>query len=385
MKLFEKVIIILAVAAGCAAIILVLTFTLAPGGSKEERALSPYSAPGEKEALVIYVSGEVFLYRHTAWKSVEIGERVTAGDFIKTFENAYCDLQFGEQAIISIRPDTAFHLDEVFQVPGGVRSDGRLLFGSLLYKVEKLAGADRVRVTAGSKAFGVRGTQFAVASRGDTTICGVRDGRVDVYAAGAGTPERTISAGQEVAVDEPSGAVGAVAALSRTRRDLLERLSELAYVDLAAGRETRLVKVAVRVEPASAEILLDGASAGFGSYAGVFTAGASLNLTLRKNGYREQSFTITPKPGDNRLYSFKLDLDEPDKGAGPTDRAEEYESRIKTLEGEYRKALHEKETVIKERDALKQDLEAGKKENARLSTELENANRKIREAADKLK
>ena len=52
MKLFEKVIIILAVVAGCAGIILVLTFTLAPGVGKEERALSPYRAPGEKEALL---------------------------------------------------------------------------------------------------------------------------------------------------------------------------------------------------------------------------------------------------------------------------------------------------------------------------------------------
>jgi hypothetical protein len=384
MKPFEKVIIILAVAVGCAGIILILTFALAPAGGKETRALSPYTAPLANEALITYVAGDVFLNRNAAWQPVEIGERVTAGDAVRTFENGFCDLQLGERVIISVRPNTAFRLEEALQSADGVRSDTRLLNGSLLYKVERLADADRVRVTAGPKAFGVRGTEFLVERRGERIVCGVKSGRVDVFAAEGTTPELVIPAGREARVDEVSGVTGASVALAEIRRELLDRLDALTYVNLAPGAASRLVKVAVEVDPVTAAILLDGATVGYGTYAGIVTAGTPLNLILRKNGYREQSFTITPKPGENRIYSFKLDLDDPDKGAAPADLTGEYETRLKKLEDDYRRTVADRATVSKERDALKKDLEAAKKENARVSAELEDAQRKIREAVDKL-
>jgi signal transduction histidine kinase len=207
---------------------------------------------------------------------------------------------------------------------------------------------------------------------------------VAVFSEGADAPERVIAAGREAAVDEAAGVTGAAAALSRTLRERLERLSDLTYVSLAPAAEARQVKVGIRVEPVTAEILLDGKPVGYGDYAGIHEAGTPLNLTLKKNGYREQSFTLTPKRGDNRAYFFKLDLDDPDQGAGLPDRNEEYELRIQKLEGDYQKALAEKKALVKEREALKKDLAAEEREKQRLAAELEDAQRKIREALDKL-
>jgi hypothetical protein len=385
MKLFEKVIIILTVAAGCVGIILVLTFALVPAGRTEDRALTPIRAPAEKEALVIYVSGDVFLNRDARWRPLEIGELVTAGDFVKTFEHSFCDIQFGERTIVSVRPDTSFRIDEALHAGGAVKSVGRLAYGSLQYKVERLTGSDRVRVIAGSKAFGVRGTEFLVERRGEAILCGVKSGRVEVFPDGKDQPEGVIEAGREAEVDGRTGALGATSALSQERRELLDRLAGLAFIGLGPGAGERLVKLAVRVEPASAEILLDGKPAGIGSYAGVFPAGTPLNFILRKAGYLEKTFTITPKAGDNRPYFFKLDLDEPEKGAALPGPDARFELRVKKIEDELRRAATENEALVKDRDGLKQDLEAGKKENARLAAELEDARRKMREAADKLK
>ncbi len=384
MKSLEKVVIIAAVIAGIAAIVLVLTFTFSSAGSKAERELAAYRAPREAEGLVTYVSGGVFVYRGKQWKAVEIGELVRADDYVKTFENSYCDIQVGQRAIFTILENTSVRLGSVFHSAQGVKGEAELLFGSIFCKVRKLAGDESVRVRSGSTAFGVRGTEFLVERRGDVLVCAVKDGRVAVSPAGGGAVETTVAAGREVTIDEAAGKAAPSAPVSNLRRARLDRLAGVDFVDADPAREAELVKVGIEVEPDTAEILVNGTPAGIGSYAGLFAANVPIPVVLRKAGYKPESFSITPKRGDNRIYTFRLDLDAPEKpvGAPGPDAAAALE--IKRLQDEAKKAAADNEALRANVESLQADVQSLKKDKADLNKKLEDANRKIKDALQKL-
>jgi hypothetical protein len=378
MKFYEKVIIIAAVAAGVIAIVLVLTFALAPGAAKAERVLAPYQAPRESEALVTYTSGSVFVFRGAQWKPVETGELLAADDYVKTFENSYCDIQIGRKVILSVLENTAVKLSAVAHSGQALKSETEVLFGVLLCKTEKLAGSETVRVRAGGKGFGVRGTEFLIEQRPDATVCAVRDGRVVLTPDGSEIPAATIGQGQELTVDETTGASNAAMAISALRGRLLARLADIVPVDTDPARENALVKVVIEVEPAAAEIQVSGKPVGFGAYGGLFSPGVPIPVTLKKSGYKDVSFTITPKQGDNRTYLFRLDLDAPEKNVSAPAPTDEHELRIQRLQDDAKKAVAESE-------GLKANVEALQKQKADLQARLEDANRKIKDALDKLK
>ncbi len=385
MKLFEKVVIIAAVAAGVAAIALVLTFTLSSGASpKAERSLAPYRAPGEAEGLVTYVSGGVFVYRGAQWKPVEIGELVKAGDYLKTFENSSCDIQIGRRAVVVVLENTAVKLGAVLHSSGSMKSETEVLFGSILCKTEKLSGDETLRVRSGARAFGVRGTEFPVERRGGLLVCAVKDGRVAVTGAAGGEEEASVAAGRELAIDETSGRPAALAAVTAPRRALLDRLADVALLDTDPGREAELVKVGIEVEPASAEILVNGKPAGFGSYGGLFSPGVPIPVLLRKGGYKDETFTITPKRGDNRIYAFRLDLDAPDKPVGAAGANDAYELEIRRLRDEAQKTAADNQALKAANDTLKASVDSLQRDKAALNKQLEDANRKIKDALQKL-
>ncbi|MBN2353037.1 MAG: FecR domain-containing protein [Spirochaetales bacterium] len=384
MKPLEKVIIIAAVVAGIAAIVLVLTFTISSAGIKAERTLEPYRAPGEAEGLVTYVSGGVFVYRGAQWKKAEIGELVRADDYVKTFENSYCDIQIGQRAVFTVLENTSVRLALVFHSAQGAKSETELLFGGVFCKVKKLAGDESVRVRSGAKAFGVRGTEFLIERRGGVVVCAVKDGRVAVAPAAGGAVETTVAAGRELSIDESTGAARAAAPVSDSRRAKLDRLAEVDFVDADPARETELVKVGIEVEPDTAEILANGRQAGIGSYAGLFTPGIPIPVVLRKSGYKAETFTITPKRGDNRIYAFRLELDAPEKPVSAPGPDEAAALEIKRLQDEAKKAAADNEALRADVESLKKDVQTLQKEKADLNKKLDDANRKIKDALQKL-
>ncbi|WP_321990901.1 FecR domain-containing protein [Marispirochaeta aestuarii] len=70
--------------------------------------------------------------------------------------------------------------------------------------------------------------------------------------------------------------------------------------------KTRLSKVAVKADPADASILLNGESAGKGSYSALFEEGSSLTFTLQRDGYTDYEFSISVSSDSARLYNVKL-------------------------------------------------------------------------------
>lgn len=70
--------------------------------------------------------------------------------------------------------------------------------------------------------------------------------------------------------------------------------------------KTRLRKVAVKADPADTSILLNGESAGKGSYSALFEEGSSLTFTLQRDGYTDYEFSISVSSDSARLYNVKL-------------------------------------------------------------------------------
>jgi hypothetical protein len=370
MKLFEKLIIIITIITGCAAAVIIFTLALGSGATATERTLSPYKAPKETEGIVTAVSGEVFFFRQGGWKPVQVGELITTDDFIKTFEKSSCEIQIDDRVLVLLVENTVIQIRELLQAAGLVHSECELLVGSILCKAEKLTGEEKVTVRSGAKVFSVRGTEFLITREEGEITCAVKDGRVAVMKADNGAQESLVLPGQEILIDEKTGNAGSPAGLAAARKALLEKLAATKYVSLAKEEEQKLVKIAVEVEPAGTEINIDGKLAGYGSFAGIYPAGTQLPITLRKAGYKDETFTITVKQGDNRIYMFKLELDAPEKGISIEKKSDENTLRIEKLE-----------TDVK---ALYSEREALKLQNEKLVGDLEDANRKIKSALDQL-
>ncbi|HEQ72131.1 MAG TPA: hypothetical protein ENN69_06550 [Spirochaetia bacterium] len=377
MKFFEKFIILIAIIAGVVGVVLILTLTLGRGETGEKLALAAYRAPAQDQALVVALSGDVFRYRGERWEPVTVGELVTADDYLKTFENASLDLQIGSRILFTLREKTVIKMGEILGSGEALVSDTELFTGTLLCKVKRLAGEDRVRVRTGTKAFGVRGTVFLLERKTGQVLVAVGEGRVAVSDAESGRTDMTVPAGRELTLDEEAGRLGQLRGLPAERQSLLSALQAVSLLDTQTEDETGLVKIALEVNPRSAEILIDGTPVGVGSFGGIFRAGTELPVVLRKPGYLEQRFTLPVHRGEHRVYLFKLELAGPDSGFNNEDETYRLDQRIEQLET----AL---EAVKREQTVLENQLSEVRARNRELEQELEEARTRIKSALDEL-
>ena len=137
-----------------------------------------------KQAVVIYVSGDVKVTRGRQATTVGIGDALAAGQTVETGPGSECELRLGTGTAIRIDELTKVRLDEVMLDPGGNRIGMRLVLGNLLCKVGMLSGEERFRVVTPTAVVGVRGTEFGlgVAAGGDTLLS-VRQGAVAILPA----------------------------------------------------------------------------------------------------------------------------------------------------------------------------------------------------------
>jgi len=162
------------------------------GTVTETEDLSPVEAPGDKEALVIYTSGRV-IYRTSVsseWKPVEIGQRLSENETLKVGETAYCELQFGESAVVKVKKSTTLSLARVDLKQGKRNVKMKMDVGTVLNKVNNLAKGEEFKVQTPSAVSGVRGTQFMVEVGIDkTTTVAVKEGTVAVQPGSQDTEE----------------------------------------------------------------------------------------------------------------------------------------------------------------------------------------------------
>lgn len=375
MKVFEKAIIIVAILIGIAAIVFILTVTLGSSPEGDDLSLSPYQVPGQDDGLVLHVSGDVFLFRDGRWESVVVGDFVREHDYLKTFKESNIDVQIGERLVYSIRENTVILFQKLRQTRDSVQNECELLVGSILCKVEKLAGVDTVRLRTGTSAFGVRGTQFLLTRQAERVVCAVNEGRVAITDARTEEERASISTRSEITLDAITGAIGTPKPVSESRSEAFDYLAALVPVDLDSSGDD-LVKIALQVNPDDAAIYLSGKLAGYGAWAGILPAQSVIRVTLKKSGYKEQSFTLQVKADENRIYMFSMELDEPEKGI-----QSEFDPGSEKIIDELTLDV---QRLQAEKSRLEALLASSNSENTRLTAELEDAKRKIESALNQL-
>lgn len=107
--------------------------------------------------------------------------------------------------------------------------------------------------------------------------------------------------------------------ISRESAEELETIEKIKLVEIpvepAAGKEItaqeekpeiKLEKIIFAVEPADAEILINGDVIGKGNFSGLFAHGDVLNVFIRRENYVEKSMTINVEKDSGRLYKVTL-------------------------------------------------------------------------------
>lgn len=232
---------------------LVLSFSLSCGGetARPESASDSDLEAGtatvaDDRALVLFAAGDVYVSTPGAAGAAASRDSVAAGDFLgaaqslSTGAESACELQFGERAVIRIDENTEVNLEDLLLQPGKTKVGLRLNAGTVLCKVEKLAGGESFQVRSRAAVCGVKGTDFGVTVAADeNTILAVQSGKVSFLPAGfdiqalaraasGGDPELAASitelAGveQTVSADEESELSPAAAERVRERVRTLE-------------------------------------------------------------------------------------------------------------------------------------------------------------------
>lgn len=134
-----------------------------------------------------YLEGDVTLVRDGRIRDafdIQLGEAVLQFDVIQTGFDGYVELALERpgQGTVRIRENSAYYIELDEREGGRVR----LLTGAIEIAVDSLATGRRLDVQTQSAVLGVRGTTFDVLTApDDSTLLGVREGRVAIAAAGS--------------------------------------------------------------------------------------------------------------------------------------------------------------------------------------------------------
>jgi outer membrane protein assembly factor BamB len=134
-----------------------------------------------EEALVVFVSGEVFVKGTADWEYLEIGNIVHPGEIIKVEADSLCELQFGQKSVVRVQANTEVMLKEFWLEPENAEVDIDLAVGSVLCKVSKLSEKESFKVRTRTAVCGIRGTEFLVrVDESKDTVLAVKEGAVTI-------------------------------------------------------------------------------------------------------------------------------------------------------------------------------------------------------------
>jgi len=147
----------------------------------ETEELEPVETPEIHQGMVTFFSGEVTVFDEGEWWDLQIGDLLEVEDIVKTGADSYCEIQFGETAVVRVQENTELTMSKLNLTPGESDVGLKMGTGSVLSKVQKLAGAEKFKVQTQTAVCGVRGTEFSVHSDKDNkTVLAVKEGSVAV-------------------------------------------------------------------------------------------------------------------------------------------------------------------------------------------------------------
>lgn len=114
------------------------------------------------QILITYLEGDVYKKDAEDWAEVFTDDLLVESDVVKTGEGAFCELQFGEIALVRMQENSILRMTSVLTELGQTDIKLGLDLGTVLCKVEKLVEDERFEVEAPGAVCGVRGTRFGV-------------------------------------------------------------------------------------------------------------------------------------------------------------------------------------------------------------------------------
>ncbi len=118
----------------------------------------------KQQAIITFLTGDVTRLSDSEQVFAEIGDQLSLNDTIRVNADSYCEIQFGNRAVIRVEENTDLALSSLHLEQGYSKIGIELTAGSILCKVEKLAKDERFRVSTETAVCGVRGTEFRVSS-----------------------------------------------------------------------------------------------------------------------------------------------------------------------------------------------------------------------------
>lgn len=397
-------------------------------GPVRTEQIDPFETPAVEEAVVTFLTGEVYVKRDGELMPVEIGLLLTEGDSLRVVDNSFCEIQFGGRALVRVRENTVVALNDIFTAAGEASIRSELVSGEVLVRVNKLIGEDDFLMSSDTTALGVRGTAFYVRRTPEEFFVAVEEGQVSLAAAKSagetqdGAPRQSsdsilIDAGRELRLDtraieaitsEAPDAEAAARVLAQTAkpvelspdsRGVLQDLEEVRLLEDIEEAQ-KLVRLEFISRPADARIRINGRPKGSGRVSGLYPVGEEIELAINKTGYKPYRETIVPQAGADAVYTVSLqpkDLS-PAMEAEPVPADElekvrrnieeelssEYEQRLERLESERSELVQDRARLRQELEAVEQQLVRTEEESEQLEAEKQQLSEDLAAARERI-
>lgn len=248
--------------------------TSGPVAVTETEELDPVEAPELDQGLITFFSGNVYILDGQEWWDVNIGDFVEASDVIKTELDSYCEIQFGDTAVVKVQQNTEIAMETLMLDGENANVALNMQNGSVLCKVQKLAGGDKFKVKTQTAVCGVRGTEFGVQAETDKkTKVAVKEGSVSVLPSTIDVDklkEKVANKGEDVQnllaqIEETASVVEAnqeleleeadVAQTEKSTKEIEKVVEEIALAEEPEVTPEKLVKLAKTIQEQKTEII----------------------------------------------------------------------------------------------------------------------------------
>ncbi len=162
--------------------ILLFVTLLALGYGCAKRITTEIVLPEGKTAKIVFVVGDVFVrpVNESGWIRARVGDIVSEGTRIKTYENSYCELVVSSGTIFRMNDKSEMQLTALPQDEKDNRTFVQLIKGNLFAKAEKVAYRSKDTIQTDTATLGMSGTGFLARTESGKTDVHVADGMVNV-------------------------------------------------------------------------------------------------------------------------------------------------------------------------------------------------------------
>jgi outer membrane protein OmpA-like peptidoglycan-associated protein len=147
-----------------------------------KRVATEIVLPEGKTAKIVFVVGDVFVrpVNESGWLKARVGDIITEGTRIKTYENSYCELVISSGTIFRMNDNSELQLATLPRDDKENRTFVQLVTGKLFARTEKVAYRSRDVVQTETATLGMQGTGMLAWAEPGRTDVHVADGLVNV-------------------------------------------------------------------------------------------------------------------------------------------------------------------------------------------------------------